>query len=187
MTNTTTKKGDIYNNLEAIEYSHRLNTTTYWKFKCLICNNEHVARLQDTRSGKVKSCGCHKNKGSNNGQWKGHLNLSGRTISHYKENAIKRNIVFDIDGKYLWEVYLGQNKKCPYTGINLILECKNTDSRTPSNASLDRIDSKLGYMVDNVQWVYKPINKLKGTLSHTEFIHLCKLIYIKNGKEEGVH
>jgi len=160
---TTTKKGDIYNNLEAIEYSHRLNNTTYWKFKCLICNNEHIARLQDTRSGKVKSCGCGKNKGSNNGQWKGYLSLSGRTISHYKDNATKRNIVFDVTGEYLWKIYLDQNKKCPYTKLDLILNCKDMDSRTPSNASLDRIDSKLGYVEGNVQWVYKPVNVFKGS------------------------
>jgi hypothetical protein len=187
MLNTSTKKGDIYNNLEAIEFSHRTNNVTYWKFKCLVCNNQHIARLQDTRSGKVKSCGCHKNKGSNNGQWKGYLGLPGRVISHYEENAIKRGIFFNVSREYLWKIYNDQNKKCPYTGIDLILECKNIDSRTPSNASLDRIDSKLGYVVDNVQWVYKPINKLKGTLSHDEFINLCKLIYINNGKEEGVH
>ena len=183
MLKTSTKKGDVYNNLEAIEYSHKVNNVVYWKFKCLICNNEHVARLYDTRRGRVKSCGCNKNKGSNNGQWKGHLGISGRTYSHYKENAIKRDISFEVTLEELWQAYLNQERKCPYTGIDLILECKDIDARTPSNASLDRIDSKLGYIDGNVQWVYKPINVFKGTFSHAEFINLCKLVTENHGKQ----
>jgi hypothetical protein len=176
MLKTSTKKGDVYNNLEAIEHSHRTNNVTYWKFKCLLCNNEHITRLQDVRSSKSKSCGCQLNKGASNGQWKGHLGISGRTYSHYKDNAIKRDISFETSLEELWQTYLQQDKKCPYTGIDLLLECKDTDSRTPSNASLDRIDSKLGYINGNIQWVYKPINIFKGTFSHTEFIELCKLV-----------
>lgn len=176
MPKTSTKKGDLYNNLQAIDHSYTKNKVSYWKFTCLLCNNEHVARLQDVRRGKTKSCGCQKNKGLSNGQWKGYLEISGRTISHYKENAIKRNIPFEVDLEYLWKIYVDQNKKCPYTGIDLFLECKNSDSRTPSNASLDRTDSKLGYIEGNVNWVYKPINIFKGVFSHEEFISLCKLV-----------
>lgn len=176
MPKISTKKGDIYNNLEAVEHSHRRNNITYWKFKCLLCNNEHIAGLQDVRRGKTKSCGCQLNKGHSNGQWKGYEGLSGRTYSHYKGGAIKRGIEFNISLEELWNIYLKQDKKCPYTGIDLILECKDQDSRTPANASLDRIDSNLGYVNSNVAWIYKPINKFKGTNSHEEFISLCKLV-----------
>lgn len=183
MPKTTTKKGDIYNNLESIEHSHRKNKITYWKFKCILCNNEHVAALQDVKRGKTKSCGCQKNKGILNGQWKGHLNVSGRTYSHYKENAIKRNILFEVTLEDLWEIYVKQNKKCSYTGIDLILDCKDEQSRTPSNASLDRIDSNFGYIKGNIQWVYKPLNRFKGSMSHEEFINLCTLVYLNHGKK----
>jgi hypothetical protein len=47
-------------------------------------------------------------------------------------------------------------------------------SKTLTTASLDRIDSSIGYVEGNVQWIYKPLNTMKGTLSNQEFIQLCK-------------
>jgi hypothetical protein len=41
---------------------------------------------------------------------------------------------------------------------------------------LDRIDSNLGYVVGNVQWVLKEINIMKHTMSHDYFINLCSII-----------
>ena len=61
-------------------------------------------------------------------------------------------------------------------GIDLILESKDSICRTPANASLDRIDSKKGYIEGNVHWVFKSINRLKSDLTHTEFIELCGLV-----------
>jgi hypothetical protein len=34
----------------------------------------------------------------------------------------------------------------------------------------------MGYIVDNVQWVYKDINNMKGEMSHDYFIKICKII-----------
>ena len=48
-------------------------------------------------------------------------------------------------------------------------------------ASLDRIDSLKGYTEDNVQWVHKHINFMKGSLSENKFIEYCKLI-VKNNE-----
>ena len=48
-------------------------------------------------------------------------------------------------------------------------------------ASLDRIDNTKGYIIDNVQWVHKQVNFMKGTMKQTEFIEFCKLISSKCG------
>ena len=45
-----------------------------------------------------------------------------------------------------------------------------------TTASLDRIDSKKGYTIDNVQWVYKKINMMKQNYDQKEFVNLCCLI-----------
>lgn len=176
MKKEATKNGDVYGSLTAVEYSHNILKVKYWKFICTLCNKEHITRLSDVRRGKVRSCGCMMNKGDKNGQWKGSMGLHGRTIGHYKFNAEKRNIQFNVTPEYLWSVYLSQNKKCPYTGIELNLIPSNQNKRTPSNASLDRIDSKKGYIEGNVQWVYKPINVFKNSMSTQEFITMCKLV-----------
>ena len=47
-------------------------------------------------------------------------------------------------------------------------------------ASLDRIDSKKAYTLDNVQWVHKTVNQMKWTLASKEFIEWCKTIAQNN-------
>ena len=48
-------------------------------------------------------------------------------------------------------------------------------------ASIDRIDSSIGYVIGNVQWVHKQVNFMKGTMEQKEFIKFCKLISSKCG------
>lgn len=171
------KKLDIAGNrfgyLTAIEYSHSENRRSIWKFQCELCNRPHLAMASDVKRGKIKSCGCAKNKGDKNGKWSGYKNLAGRVFGHYKYSAKLRGINFEISIEDMWEQYQKQDRICPYTKIELALDSKE---RVPNNASLDRKNSKLGYTKDNIQWVYKPINNMKNDMSHNEFVELCRLI-----------
>ena len=167
--------GKRFGNLTSVKFAYH-DKVEYWYFKCELCHTDGVRRKTDVMRGKIKSCGCHKNKGSNNGQWYGYEELNGRTFGHYKKGAKKRNIEFNVTIEYLWDVYIKQNKKCPYTGVELILSPKTSDNRTPENASLDRIDSSKGYIEGNVQWVLKKVNNMKNDMSHDEFIELCSSI-----------
>lgn len=164
-----------YNNLIALKYSYT-NKVEYWEFKCILCDNIKIIRKPDVTRGRIKSCGCQKNVGKNNGNWYGFEEINGRTVGHYMKAAKKRNIEFNITIEELWDVYLKQDKKCPYTGVELILTPDSTHKRTPCNSSLDRINSELGYVVGNVQWVLKKINAMKHVMSHSEFIDTCVLI-----------
>ncbi len=89
-------------------------------------------------------------------------------------SAKDRNLDFSIDQEYVWELYLKQNKKCVFTGIDLFFS--NNSITSNSNLSLDRIDSSEGYIKNNVQWIYKPLNTMKMNLSQKEFIKLCKMV-----------
>ena len=40
------------------------------------------------------------------------------------------------------------------------------------DASLDRIDSSKGYLVDNIEWVHKDVNKAKMALSKEDFLQM---------------
>lgn len=89
--------------------------------------------------------------------------------------AHKRELVFDITPEYAWEIYLKQNRKCALSGMEIYFnECMN--DKTTQTASLDRKDSKQGYIVGNIQWVHKKINRMKSNLNEVEFIQLCKMI-----------
>ncbi len=181
--------GEIFGDLKIIEFDCVKNKKTYWIAICKPCGNKHSVCGSDVKRGKIKNCGCTLNKGHRNGQWKGYKELSGRIVSHYKEIAELRNIKFKITAQDMWNQYVKQNMVCPYTGVELYLETKNSLLRTPINASLDRIDSKKHYTVDNIQWVLKKVNVIKNDLTHNEFIELCHLIskncpipYSKNKK-----
>lgn len=80
-----------------------------------------------------------------------------------------------IDIGYLWDLFLKQDRKCALSGLNLTLPInETTKSYTASTASVDRIDSNIGYVPGNVQWVHKHINLMKNKLTQKYFIEMCK-------------
>lgn len=85
-------------------------------------------------------------------------------------NAKKRFKEFDLDLEYLKEIWDRQSGICPYTGIALVLpEANNLDTLDITRrASLDRIDSELGYVKGNIQFVSTPINYMKSTMSDSQ-------------------
>lgn len=78
--------------------------------------------------------------------------------------------------EYLKEVWDKQNGICPYTGLNLILPSYTKKVPIEYRASLDRIDSSLGYVIGNVQFVSTPINFLKSTMTDTQTKEYLKAI-----------
>ena len=85
-----------------------------------------------------------------------------------------RNKEIDIDSQYLKNLFEEQNETCALSGIKL----------DRKNMSLDRIDSSIGYVKGNLQWVHKIINRMKTDLSQDEFINLCKLVAISAAKKK---
>lgn len=82
------------------------------------------------------------------------------------------------DWEYCWDLFLSQGKKCSLSGIDLVIEKSICRKRGQSNitASLDRIDSSLGYVEGNLQWIHKDINYMKQDLDEEYFKKLCKEI-----------
>jgi len=114
----------------------------------------------------------------------GHLGIGDITktvYSYFKRNAKRRNFIWDEDItiEYLWNLYLQQNKKCAISGLNICFTDKrincNIDFRFMT-ASLDRINSNIGYIKGNIQWVHKDINLMKNNFNQEYFINLCEKI-----------
>lgn len=86
-----------------------------------------------------------------------------------KGKAKQREISFNLDFKKTFELLEKQNNKCKLTNIEISLEEKT--------ASLDRKDSSKGYLQNNVQWIHRKINYMKGDASDEstkEFIQKIK-------------
>lgn len=154
--------------------SYAKGQKTKWLCQC-DCGKQKVVRNDCLKKGSTQSCGCIQTlKGKENPAWKGIGDISGSFWCAIKGGAKDRNIEFSITIKYLWDLYIKQDKKCSLTGEQIDFGQSKLDvNRT---ASLDRIDSSKGYIEGNVQWVTKKVNFAKQTMSQKDFIELCKSV-----------
>lgn len=146
------------------------------------CGKEFIRRADFIKKrvaqNKVISCGCktvYNKPGKLSSSWIGVGDLSGAYFAQLRCKSKTKNIEFTIAIEYLWNLFLEQDKKCALTN----LELKFATSRRIDpiqTASLDRIDSKRGYIEGNVQWLHKDINYMKRTYSQEHFIKMCNLV-----------
>lgn len=109
--------------------------------------------------------------------FKGYKNINSTYWYSVIKNATKRNIEFSITMKDVWLLYLQQGGKCNITGVDIKFARthKNYGYRNQT-ASVDRIDSKKPYTVDNIQIVHKHVNAMKRNFPNDYFISTLKLI-----------
>lgn len=143
------------------------------------CGIEKLVVCRRLETEKTKGCkNCYPKHGSNSPLFQGVGEISVTYLRKIKEGAIKRNIPIDINAEYLWALYLTQDKKCALTGMDIGFG-KHGNQKTKlqsQTASLDRIDSKLGYVDGNLQWVHKHVNIMKNKYDNGYFKKICKLV-----------
>ena len=81
--------------------------------------------------------------------------------------------------EYLDSLWESQNELCALTGWPIQFGATGVEQ----TASLDRIDSSLGYTEGNVQFVHKDVNISKYEHRQDYFIAMCKAVvdYYENG------
>lgn len=151
-----------------------------WLCECTKCGKQKEQFPYNIFSGKSKSCyecSMKDNRGEQNHNWKGVGKIPQTLLTGVRIQAKARNISVKIDGEYLNDLWLLQKEKCALTGLPLIMDAR-TRNRTPwsNTASLDRIDSSIGYVPGNVQWVHPIINMMKNQFSQEQFIHFCRCV-----------
>ena len=95
---------------------------------------------------------------------------------------MSRGLPFDISLKEAWELFLAQNRKCALTGWDLSLRETKTRGPSAESASLDRIDNNKGYTKDNVQWLHKDVNWMKGRFTQNRFLEICQTVAAYKGE-----
>jgi hypothetical protein len=103
-------------------------------------------------------------------------------FNYHFRNIKKRNQIVDvtiIDLINQWDV---QNGICPFSGVKLELSSYSKIKKNPIySASLDRIDSSLGYVKNNIRWVSRVINWMKNDMSDKQVNDLIEIL-VKNKK-----
>lgn len=157
----------------------RKHNYIYWLCLCE-CGNQTKVSTPSLNNGHVKSCGCIISKFDRTRNIKNNTLIPTYLFNQIERGAKSRNIEFNISIDYIWFLFNIQNKKCSLSKLDLTFP-KNAREKNYT-ASLDRIDSNIGYIEGNVQWVHRDINLMKNSLSQDYFIKMCSLICEENKK-----
>lgn len=95
-------------------------------------------------------------------------------FNKFKTSSETRGIFWNLSIDDVADIMEKQNYKCNLT--NLDIEFPSVGHPQKSPASIDRIDSKVGYIKDNIQLVVKDINMMKQGYSQEHFIELCRYV-----------
>jgi len=143
------------------------------------CGRTHTVLSTHLTRNNITHCGCETYRGVQHKQWKGCGEISGNFWDGIRRgaNGSKGRVVIDftITLEYVWDLFLSQDRKCALSGVDIWFKHTTTQG-TSNTASLDRIDSSIGYVEGNVQWVHKDVNKMKNSFDQSYFIDMCKKI-----------
>lgn len=94
-----------------------------------------------------------------------------RKLYAAKQRTKKKNLEFNLDIDYLKNLFLKTKGNCVVSGKKLII---GAGLREPDSLSIDRIDSKKGYIKGNIRFVTFAINVAIQNWGLDEFYILCE-------------
>lgn len=137
-----------------------------WCCICSGCNIEQCytrkdhAKQSSIFDWQCKNC-IGKSKGFSNNRSVGDKQ---RYYNRFYKSAIRRGINWDLNVETMFEKFNGY---CALTNWEISIHYSQ------STASLDRIDSNLGYTLDNIQWVHTMVNMSKNKYKQEDFVKMC--------------
>src|SRR5436190_1477500 len=146
--------GERFGEWDVVGYSHTKRSgrswPAMWICRCSTCGAERAFRGGDLRRRAPRCSKCFEAK----------YDIAGRL------SAGHRGFEFDITPEYGLELLERQGYRCALSGmeIRLARSVRRHQYRAETTASIDRIDSSLGYVRGNVQWVHKDVNRMKWVL-----------------------
>lgn len=175
--------GNLINDWKILRLSDKKGKYGEIKWKCLCtgCNREYDVykkALLNNKSKRCQGCAYTIRTGEDSPVWTGYKGISGTKFNRIKKRAKYDSIEFNITIKDLWNIWERQNGICALSEQELDLN---------KTASLDRIDSKKGYILGNVWWIHKDINFMKQAYDTKYFMEVCQKIsnhFNKLKKEE---
>lgn len=153
--------------------------------KCHVCGRtDYECRaywVKGNYGSHTKSCGCDRTyfkrqTGRHSSKFRGFADMSSHYVSSTERRAKKLGLPFDLDAKFLWELFERQSRKCALSGVEISFSVVNR-KRAEGTISLDRVDSTKGYTKNNVQWVHKNVNLMKMYLPQAEFLEWCGKVW----------
>jgi len=107
-----------------------------------------------------------------NKEWVTEENLIHIRVQAAKHRAKAKNFEFEITNEIIQNKLKQQNGRCYFSNVEITFKIYDLHC-----LSLDRIDSKIGYTVENTVIVTSFINQAKNSIDSEEFINELKLCY----------
>jgi len=145
---------------------------TYIKH-CPNCNAEQTYKRKDHLQAAIRNnqkCKTCSNKDNN---FKGKYNSIPITWFAMKQRGgLSRGYVWTLTIEDIWDMYESQKGLCALSGVPIGWSEKGLTA----TASIDRIDSTEGYILENIQLVHKDVNFMKQQFDQEYFIQMCKQV-----------
>jgi hypothetical protein len=163
--------GEPFGNLTVLRKLGTNGKETFYECEC-VCGTIKSFRRCNLVGGYSNSCGCTRHRsGADHHSFTGFGEISGKHWSNVLAHAKRKGHTVSITIEEAWELFLEQGRRCNLSGLPI-----QFDGRKRTTASLDRIDSELGYVPGNVQWVHKDINRMKNHFDQEYFVNICRRI-----------
>ena len=146
-----------------------------WYKPCPSCGimqsylRKNYAEESSRLNKECKSCSNKKTENCSRGLYK---DIRISWFNKFKLSSQLRNIEFDITPEYLWDIFVEQDYRCNLTGWPIGWAEVGSDH----TASIDRIDSSIGYIAGNIQLLHKDVNMAKQQYSQEYFINMAQAI-----------
>lgn len=148
-----------------------------WHCRCE-CGYEGIRSGVVLRKGQTTRCTKCRDKVQ---QLRWQAELGDTTLRLMLASARKRAGIkgwdYALDAEYVKRLLVAQGYRCALSGRPICVAPTGRSHRHGnSTASIDRIDSSLGYVPGNIQWLHKEINYIKATMGQEYFISVCREI-----------
>ena len=120
-----------------------------------------------------KACSNKKTENCHRGMYEDLIRISW--FKKFKMSAELRGLDWNIKIEDIYNLYINQKGKCALSGI----EINWLTTGHKHTASIDRIDSEVGYELKNIQLVHKDVNMMKGKFDQKYFTDICLKVATK--------
>lgn len=141
------------------------------------CGNKKIVRRTDLINGMVRSCGCLLKERYGKLKLPDNARFINSIITNYKTHAKKLDVCWDLTFDIIKELIA---KPCFYCGVlNSNTYTGHDDKqRKFSYNGIDRLNSELGYSIDNCVPCCIVCNKAKLKRSKEEFLSWVRRVFI---------
>jgi hypothetical protein len=136
-----------------------------WLAKCVCGTERAFATSELKKAGPDSGCVC--------GKKTGYLDIPGRYWGSIVSRAEKSGREMTVTIEDAWELYRKQEGLCALSYLPIAFK---PGMNRLGTASLDRIDSRKGYITGNVQWLHRTVNWMKNQFPQGVFMALCMRI-----------